>query len=30
MNTTEQRKFMTGIWNDQEGRYDALHPEEQV
>ena len=23
MNTSEQRKLMTGIWNDQEGRYDA-------
>jgi ABC-type transporter Mla subunit MlaD len=23
MNTSEQRKSMTGIWNDQEGRYDA-------
>lgn len=23
MNTTEQRKLMTGIWNDQEGRYDV-------
>ena len=23
MNTAEQRKLMTGIWNDQEGRYDA-------
>ena len=23
MNSSEQRKLMTGIWNDQEGRYDA-------
>lgn len=23
MNTAEERKFMTGIWNDREGRYDA-------
>jgi len=23
MNTSEQRKLMTGIWNDQEARYDA-------
>jgi ABC-type transporter Mla subunit MlaD len=23
MNTSEERKLMTGIWNDREGRYDA-------
>ena len=23
MNTSEQRKLMTGIWNDREGRFDA-------
>jgi ABC-type transporter Mla subunit MlaD len=25
MNSSEQRKLMTGIWNDQEGRYDAYN-----
>jgi ABC-type transporter Mla subunit MlaD len=24
MSTSEQRKLMTGIWNDREGRYDAF------
>jgi hypothetical protein len=26
MDLREERKFMTGIWNDEEGRYDAYTP----